>query len=638
MDEENKGKIDRLDDVLYSRTRYKDPLDKRPDIKHSEGLDVEEKWTSPELDEMLRYDRPLVKTSTFMKKFFIFSLIFFLIALGVAAFVFIGGTSFVSSRNVNIIVSGPTIISAGEVLELGVSVSNTNNADLELASLSIQYPQGSRHAENTNEVLTFTKEDLGVIKAGSETTRNVRLVLLGPIGEEKEIRFSVEYKVKGSNATFYKDKISVVTIGSTPITLTVNSPNSVISGELFTTDISVTLNAPDILRNVILRAEYPHGYSASDSTPTPAADDNVWVLGDLAPGSKKTISLRGRLIGENDEERTFRFYVGVPDSLGGNNLRIVMVSLANTVAIDRPPVNLSVSLNGDNSSVYVAPAGRAINTVVRFRNNLPDKLMNPRLEVSLSGASLDKFSISASNNGFYDSANSKIVWSLANSSGLSELSPGESGQVNFSFSSLSGGALRESGVNDIALRFSITGTPVGQRVLTTVEQRTVRISSQVSFSSKALYSIGPFLNRGPIPPKAEEETTYTIVFSAGNTRGDLNEASATARLGQGVRWLGAYSAESESVSYDEASNTITWDLGTLASDTGFSSIPREAIFQVSLTPSISQIGSVPVLVTSITLSGRDSVGGGLVTVNASPLTTRLTSDPSFIQGDDVVGR
>ena len=639
MEGKGKSKIERLDDTLYSRTRYRNPLDKRSPVKEFESPDVGDKWQTPELDEMLKHERIPPQISLFMKKIFIFALLFFLAAIGVAVFVFLGGTNFVSSKNVDIGVLGPTAISAGEVLELGVTISNTNNADLEFANLSIQYPQGSRNPDNTTESLTYTKDNLGVIGSGAEHVRNVRVVLLGSSGEIKEMKLSVEYKVKGSNATFYKDKIFEITIGNAPITLTVASPASTTSGESFTTVVSVTLNSTDVLKNVVLKAEYPYGYSVIDATPRATLDDNLWILGDLSPGDKKTISIRGKLIGENQEERTLRFYAGVSDgSSTSPNLKVLIVSQLNTVVIDRPSIGLDVLFNGENTSTYIAPSARSISTYVRYQNNLADKLLNPHLEISLSGRALDKLSVTAGNSGLYDIGSSKIVWNLANTLGLPELGPGEGGQVILRFSSLPSLSL-PAGTHDITLNFSITGIPVGavgQSPVVVNETRTVRISSQVNFSSKVLRSLGPFANHGPIPPKVGKETTYAVVFSVGNTQGDLMDAKVSARLGEGVGWLGASSFTSEDISYDSSANTITWNMGMLSSEAGFSSATRELAFQIALTPSIGQIGMAPSLVTSIVFSGRDTLTGNTVTVNNSPLTTRLTTDPAFIQGDDIV--
>ncbi|MDP3763454.1 MAG: hypothetical protein Q8Q92_02230 [bacterium] len=638
MDEESKGRIDKLSDTLYSRTRYKNPLDKRTPVKEFESPDVETNWQTPGLDEILKHERIVPPINPLMKKFFVFALIFFIATVLVAGFVLMGGSNFISSRNVDINVLGPTTTSAGEALELGVSISNTNNADLELANLSIQYPTGSLNPDNTAASLTYTKDNLGVIKAGTEAVQNVRMVLLGSSGEVKEIKFSVEYKVKGSNATFYKDKIYEITIGDAPITLAIENPAFVTSGDRFTTTVSVTSKSRDVLKSVVLKAEYPYGYSMLDATPQSLSDNNIWVLGDLSPGSKKTVSIRGELLGENNEERTFRFYVGVSDGSDTSpNLKIIIVSMLDTIAIERPSIDLNVTFNGENASVYIAPAARPINTAIRFQNNLPDKLFNPRLEVNFSGTSLDKSSVTVGDKGSYDAGRSKIVWNLTNSLGLPELLPGEGGQVTLNFSSLPNLFLT-SGTHDITLNFSLTGVPigaVGQSPITINETRIVRISSQVNFSSKILRSLGSFTNQGPIPPKVDKETSYTVVFSIVNTQGDLGEAKVTAKLGSGVTLLGT-PIGTENTTYDSMSNVLTWDLGALPSGANLSSAARELAFQISLKPLIGQIGTTPVLVSNIVFSARDTLTGDTTTVNNSSLTTRLTNDPAFIQGDDIV--
>lgn len=638
-EEDRKSEIERLNDTLNSRTRYRNPLGKRSKVSKVEVPDVAESWQTPGLDEMLIHERVPTRMNPLMKKIFIFALIFFIATVLTAGFVFLGGANFVSSKNVDVSVLGPTIVSAGEVFDLGVGISNTNNADLEFTNLAIQYPEGTRDPENNAISLTYSSDDLGVIKAGAETVVNISLSLLGVSGEKKEIKFSVEYKVKGSNATFYKDKVYEIVIGDTPISLSVESPSSVISGESFTTDVTVTLKSSEILKNVVLRAEYPHGFNVIDVTPKAIEESNVWVLGDLSPEDKKKISIKGKLIGENEEERTFRFYAGVSDGGANNqNLKIAIISMLNTIHIERPYIGLNVSFNGENVPVYVAPAARVISTNIKFQNNLADKLLNPRLEVTLSGASLDKSSVLTGGYGFFDLGSSKASWDLSNSLGNPELSPGEGGQVNIRFSSVSGNLL-PSGNRDITLNLTMSGVPVGsigQKPIVVSESRTVRISSQVNFTTKTLRSLGSFANTGPIPPKVGQETTYTAVMSIGNTQGDLANAKVTANLGPGVSWLGASSFTSEDISYDSSSNTLTWTLGTLKSDTGFSTAPRELSFQVSLMPTIGQVGTVPNLVTGIVFSGRDTISGSIVTVNNSPLTTNLSSDPAFIQGDDIV--
>jgi hypothetical protein len=637
MNESEKSKVQDLNDRLDSRTRYENPNDVRSTVREIETPEVEEKWQgSTELDTLLSRERMAPETSPFMKKFFVFAALFFVATVIIAGVVFFGGVNFVSSKNVDINVVGPTLTSAGQPLELGVTIENQNNTDLESVNFSVQYPQGSRNATDTSQTLTYVKENLGVVEAGKEVVRNIRFVLIGAAGETRQVKFSVEYKVKGSNATFYKDKVYDLSIGNAPVSIKIESPKDVTAGEIFSTKLTLQLNSNEVLKNVMLRADYPYGYTMSESTPDPVSSDNVWSLGDMAAGSTKTINIKGKLIGEDQDERTFRFYLGVSDNGGVNpNFKTIIVSDQQTVGIDRPNVGLNISLNGESASSYVAPAGRSISTSIRYQNNLSEKLLNPKLEVRLSGVALDKSSVIVQNGGEYNGSSNRINWNIINSQGLAELSPGEGGSVLFSLASLSN-LLGNSG-QEIGLQFILTGTPVGGGPAVSVtETRTVKIASQVTLASAATYSIGSFANTGPIPPKAEQTTSYTIHWSMGNTQGDIANGKVTAKLGTNVEWLIAKSVASEDISYDEKTHTVTWNLGQLMQGTGFSTAEREVSFQVALTPSTSQVGIAPVLVSNIIFSGQEIATNKTITINNQSLTTKLPTDPAFIQGDDIV--
>ena len=633
---EERGKVEQLSDTLYSRTRYRDPLDMRSSVKGEETPNVEEKWHSPELNEMLQHERKGSDPAPFMKKFFIFAILFFVAAIGVAAFVFFGGTNFISSKNVDITVVGATSTSAGEVIDLAVTIANKNNADLELANLSIQYPSGSRDPQDSTKNLTYTREELGVVEAGDEVVRNVRFILLGSTAETKELKFSVEYKVKGSSATFYKDKTYQLSIGKSPLSLSIDAPPSVTSGENFTTTLLVGLNSNEVLRNVVLKAEYPYGYTPGSADPTPVTDNNVWTLGDLSPGSSKKISITGRLLGEDQDERTFRFYVGVSDQNSLTpSVKTVILSGQQTIAIERPSVGLSVNFNGDNSTTYIAPAEQRINAQINYQNNLPDKLLNPQLEVRLSGSALNKNAVLVQSPGTYDAATGRLVWNLLNSSQKPELLPGDNSSVTFSFGSLPQNL--SGNVPEINLQISLTGISVEtQKPVTVTETRTVKIAAQVTLGARAVYSVGPFVNSGPVPPKVNQETTYTVIWSVGNTQSDLNDAKVSAKLGNKVKWVAAKEVEGEKLTYDAKTNTVTWELGGLSSGLGFSSASREAAFQVALQPSAAQVGTAPQLVNNIVFSALDTGSGKSINISASPLTTKLLTDPAFIQGDDIV--
>jgi hypothetical protein len=636
MNNDDKSKVDELSESLYSRTRYKGVDDHRSVLKEGNVADVNKDWNSGTIDEMLTKERRKTDQHSTLKKVFFVALLFFICAIGVAGYIFLEGGNYISSKNVDIKVLGPVNVNAGELLELGVSVVNKNNADLESAVLFVQYPEGTRNPEDSTMPLTRTREVLGEIKAGRDATYNVRSILFGEKGETKQIKITIEYKVKGSNATFSKEKLYDIGIGDTPVSLKIEMPTSVTSGDTFTGTLTILANSSEILKNVIIKSEYPYGFSFIDSEPTAREGNNTWIIGDLNPGDKKTITIKGKLSGQDDEERTFRFYAGIATSADINTFETPLSYVSETLPIKRPGLGLEVKINSGNSLAAVAPAGKTISATLSYVNNLSTNLENVRIEARLSGNALDKSSVMPQAGGFYDSGNNMIIWDKGGETRLEFLAPGDKGVVSFTFASQP--QLNDFNKNQqINIDTTIYGVPQGySNTISVTDNEIVKIASEINLTGKSLYSRGPFKNTGPIPPHAEEATTYTIVLNARNTQNDISEGKVTAQLGSNVSWLGKVSPSTENVSYDELKKTLTWDIGTLASGSGFDAVAREVSMQLSLTPSVGQVGNSPILLTNILFSGKDGFTNVPVTTFANPITTKISTDPIYVQGDELV--
>lgn len=629
----DKGHIESLNEKLYSRTHYKEPEDMREPISPIESTEARSGWNSGSLDDLISQERNSVEEHPILRKIFIISILFFICATAAAALVYFNGNNFISTRNLDISINAPTTIAAASVVDIEIGILNKNNAALNQVSLDITYPTGTRESENSTAVLSEESEEIDSIPAGGKVTRNKKAVFLGSAGEVKNVRITATYKVAGSNATFTKEKTFDLTIGQAPVVVSVTRPEFVTSGEPFTSTISIVSNTKDPLRGVVLRAEYPYGFSLSNSNPsTSNIGKNEWQIGTIAPGEKKTITLNGVILGEDNDERTIRFFVESGQGTGETLLSSDSILLS----IKRPAIDVSIRLNGEVGGEYIAPSGRRIQGSITIKNNLPENLISPRVEAKLSGTALDKLSISAQNGGFYNSSQNSINWNNSNSESLGSIAPGETRTFTFDFSSLSN-LLPGSSNQKIDLNVSLTGRPQNASSDVRIsESRTIKIASEVSLSTKSLFSRGPFKNSGPIPPKAEEETTYTIALTLGNTQNEIKDGRVMATLGANVSWLGQVYGEGVNITYDEVSRIMTWHLDTLESGAGFSSPAREAYVQLSLTPSLGQVGGTPVLLNNISFVGNDSFTNTEVKVTNQAVTTMTLQDPNYVQGDEIV--
>lgn len=640
-DEHHKSPIDKLEDNLYSRTSH---------IKHKnrssispEDFEVNTAWGgNDDLEKALQADSIYEeKTSTFFHKLFIASVIFFVVAIGIASVVFFGGINSVSSKNVDILVKGLVAIGSGDELVLDVTAQNNNNVPLENVDLVVQYPTGSKQPGNLSADLVREKYDIGTIAPGKSFQKTISAIILGEKNSIQDIKMTLEYKTQGSNAVVSKEKIYQVSINSSPIVVTVDYPQEINSNQNIEFKITVASNSTGIIPNVLLKAEYPFGFTFASASPVSVSDNSLWRIGDLNAKEKRVITIKGKLEGQDNEERTFRFNVGSAETSDSKKISIALATNTETISIKKPFIGLSVNVNGSQDKEVAMHIGDKVSGHISWVNNLPVDINNAQLEVTIDGATFDRSSVIPDNNGFYQSLNNLITWNGNSTGGLRQMHPGEGGSVGFTFNSLDSGSLgsaQKDGTIIVSIamkgtRFSGGSSP--QEVLASAT-RTVKIVSDLQLASDVVYSFGPFGNTGPIPPRAEQETTYTVRWVVRNTFNDVTGTRVTATLPQYVRWVGAVNPTSERVSFDPISNTITWNVGEVKGGAGYSTSPREANFQIALLPSITQVGTAPNLVENIAITGQDRFTGSVLGGNLESLTTNITSDTKYGPNDYII--
>ncbi|HRH26779.1 MAG TPA: hypothetical protein PLZ99_01320 [Parcubacteria group bacterium] len=622
--------IERLKRTLYSRNEDIIPKEKRTPVAPKE-YDVPTDWGSKP-----NYDLPpeviIKRNNAFFNKYFFGSVVFFLVSVGVAAFIFLGGLNTISSNNITMDIIAPTSVSSGEELSIGLSIKNGNRTTLEDATLFIDYPDGTESVLEENKPISHEEVALGVIENGQIKDHSLRVVLFGEKDTVKTFSFRIEYKVTGSNATFSKEKTYEVLIGSSPIILELDYPKEVNSGQNITIDVSVTSNSSVPIKDAIVKIEYPYGFTYKGSNIKPVRDDSVWSIGDLKNGDKKIISINGVLIGQNLEDRSFRISAGTKSG-GVFDFDTPLVSNLITMGIRKSFFDLEV----DSYNNGVANPGATNGTSISWQNTLPDKIVDSTIEVKLSGNALDRSRVTVADQGFYRSVEDKIVWDKNTTSNLGDMSPGDSGRVSFSVASISNLVQPKLIKNPyIDLKIVISGERVGRDggKVSSTEDVTIKISSVANLTSKSLRSTGPFSNSGPIPPKADMETTYTISWTLTNTTSDLRGTSVRAVLPQGVSWKGETSPSSEKITFDPDTRVVTWDIGNVSAGSGFTSSAKQVYFKLGIVPSLNQVSTVPNLLLSSNLTSIDSHTGAELKTFASQTNTKF--EDGMPAGGDIV--
>lgn len=623
---QERGGVDGLKRKLYSR---------KEGMGHSEvrsGLSREESEVPKQWEGALppRAPRPMLMQDAtqhmaFATKFLMGAIVFFIVAVGGAALFFFTGGNYVSPDNIDLQIVAPALSDGGTVANFQFIIQNRNTAELKNVDLIIDYPDGTRDPKKPESLLTHERISIGVLTPGRQVKLTSSAILYGSEGATQPVRATLEYGIVGSNAVFTKESEATITIGSSPISVRVDAPQEAIAGEPFAFKVTVQSNATEPVEGVLIKAQYPFGFSVRSAAPKAEAGSTLWRLGTMAPGATQVINISGVLDGQDGDERVFRFAAGTNKDETAGGLSITFLSVPAALTVHRPFITGTISVDGKTGQKVSAAAGKILQGTVTWQNNLSDTLHDVQIKLRLDGVALNKTSIDAGS-GFYSSGDSTITWTSAQDPTLAIVSPGATGVLHFSFMSYEPGAGGVVYTNPtIGLSLSVAAMRPGQGLVpeqvSSAANMEVTLASIAHVSAQALHFTGPFTNTGPMPPRADTPTTYTIQWTAKNSSNALAAASVTAVLPSYVTFVSA--GQSSGVVYDAGSRTVRWNIGELKAGVGYSTSALSTSFQVSLTPSASQVGTAPALTGTARLVGTDRFAQTDVSATAEAPTTRL---------------
>jgi hypothetical protein len=573
---------------------------------------------------------------SFAAKFLLGSIGFFVIAAGVASYVFFGGANVTSPQNIDVEVVAPSLVDGGKEVQFEIVVRNRNAADLELADLVIRYPAGTRSAVNPSEELVHERQTIGVIKSGEQVKRTARALLYGEEGEQQTVNVTLEYSVANSNAVFERSGQAQFLIGSAPVSLSVETPEEVVAGQPFAFNIVVRSNSMSPVEDLVVRGEYPFGFSVLTSDPKADAG-GLWRLSTLQPGQSKTINVTGTIEGSDGDERVFRFIAGATDDDTDPNVKVPFLTIPKTLTVTKPFIGASIALGGQTGKTVTVSPGATVNGTVTWQNNFADTVTDVELALSLNGPAIEPGSIVGAG-GFFQSSNNSIIWSKDQNSNLESVSQGGAGTFQFSFKTKepgAGGTLITNPTIDLNLSVRAVRSSSGAvEVVNSAATARASLASALTLGTQVLHFNGPFSNSGPMPPRAETPTTYSVVWTVKNSSNAVANGMVKATLPNYVRFVSAQSGSG--VTYNEGSRTVTWNLGDVKAGVGYTSTARSGAFQIEFNPSTSQVGQTPILVNGAVFSGQDRFAQVQLGAQSEVATTRLVGDSQFTSGMDIV--
>jgi len=615
------------------------PSDFKSTILPPKDFGVNKSWGD---DEFTSVDyRPTVakKANRFLWRLFWGSSLFFLATLAVAVYVLFFSANIVSGNNIDLLVKGPAQIRSGDELNLQITIVNKNKVKLNSADLVLTYPSGTMDPLVTNQELPMWRGKLNDLNPGQMVEVASRAIIFGGQNTTSEIKIVLEYRIPDSNALFTKEKIYTVTIGSSSLDLALKIPTEINIGKEFTGTLKLVSNAQSLLRNCTINFEWPAGFNFKTADPPPTNGNNIWFLGDLVPGTEREINFTADLTGQSGDVKPFKILAGLASGGGKDQITTEYGSLFQTVNLKKDFISAGIYLADESGRDPIVFPGGSFDGNIGWLNNLSDKIINGNFDLKLEGVLINKREI-RTKSGFYNSIDNTISWDERTLPDLKMIPPDEGGQTNFTIGllPLAGGLTAHN--SEINLKLTFRGTRlIGENQteeVVTEAEKILKISTLANLTANGAYQLGPFKNTGPLPPRVGQETTYTINWAVANTSNDLGNATVRTTLPPAVKWLGISSPLDEKLVYNQTSGEVVWNLGTIVAGTGDNSPARQVSFQISLLPSLSQVGDTPNLTEKTTLSGQDVFTGAVIGRAIPPISTLISTDPNFINSQEKV--
>lgn len=541
-----------------------------------------------------------------------------------------------ATPNVVITFSEPSSAVIGQPFPLTVTVANDSKSVLQNADLNISLPNGLSFVGDAPSERTVT-ESIGSLSSQTINPPQTIQVIADPTvaGTSQTIGAQVTYQTAATAATQFQNSVNTsVTIGSqSALALSYNAPSSIFSGQNFDITVNYQNNTTGTLDGVELGMQFPPAYhfvTSSGTAPTGAADD-LWNLGTLAPNATGTLVITGNIVGPTAAQYQLTGTIGA--SFSGQNYAASAAPVS--FAVTPSPLSLTIALN--NSQNYVAGLGDDLSYTLTYTNNSNVAFQSVNISATLVGAMYDFSSLKT--DGSFNSQSNAITWYAANVPQLASVAAGQSGTVTFTIGTKGSFPIKLPSDKDYTLNVTARATSptvppntAGTNTMS-VTALTSKVGGKVSLISDGFYKEASttISNTGPYPPVVNQATKYTIHWTITNYFTDVQNVTVSAYLQSGSTLTGvATSTGLASTSlpvYNPGTGEVSWTIPYIPATTGVISPPVQAVFQITNTPAVNQVGQSVPLLGPATLTATDIYTSSTVTTQAAAVTTHLTDDP-----------
>ncbi len=550
-----------------------------------------------------------------------------LAAVTIGGFFFFNRAERFSGTRVTLQVIPTAEVASGNDVTVTVRYQNQEPVDLVKSELTIEYPDGFTFRNGTPDPTNDFKNafSVGTIKSGRAGEVKITGTLIGSINTERTFRATLTYRTANFNSDFQATADGMAKITSSILGLKINGPTAAAPGATVSWDIVYQNTSDRDVTKIQIEAEYPDGVTVTKTEPAALERQALWQIENIDKQAEGKITITATVTGEIGD--TFPLVV-----------RAGLVTATNTIDLQdeqtllliliKTGVTLSGSVNGAADGGAILP-GDQLNYSLRVANDSETEVADLTVSVVMAGSALDLVTIPAETKKYLH--DKTLTWTKKEVPGLALLKPNQDLIIRWSLNTLTAVSV----VTDSETQQTITATAGAVSPSLELAAPPALITSKVTtvmgFKAEGRYANddGVLYGSGPIPPKVGLTTSYRIFWTMTNTTNQADGLKVTTTLPTSVFWTGQnVGREAGDIAFDPTTRTVTWSLNRLPAGTGSRLPALTAYFEVSITPTADQVGSLAVLTDQASAIATDAFTAAKLAVTQPALTSDVPTDPT----------
>lgn len=521
-------------------------------------------------------------------------------------------------------------VASGATITLTVEYQNLEPVDLTKGELTVEYPEGFTYTDAAPQPTNDFHNDfsLGTIGSGRAGRVSITGTLIGSVGTSRDFSATLTYRPSTFNSDFQQKTTTTVKITSSILSVQIAGPTQLAPGASATWTVTYKNTADRDLPDVQIEAVYPDGLTVAKTDPSAQERSALWRINKVGTGASGTIRITATANGAIGDSLPLVIRTGV---LGRENSVDVQDEQTILIILIKTGVSTTVAVNGSTDPISIDP-GETLNYSVHVANTSDAELTNATITAALDGAAMKPDTLASDSRGAVK--NSTVTWTKDQAPALAALKPGQDLTLTFSVGTRSPLTVQADGDRNQRITATVSASSPALGTNTNQAQNppavaVTKINTVMKLTAEARYYDvqGQPVGSGPVPPTVGRTTTYHVGWTVANATNDAAGLTVSATLPSTVLWTGQQvTRDAGDIVFDPATRTVRWTLNTVPAGTGSRFPALTAGFDVSITPTADQVGTVPVLLNDSAAAAADSYTGHSLTAAAPTLAADVPTD------------